>query len=74
MKKSTVRTIFSIDIEKQALILLSATPEMDFTEYDKNHHRNAYRGGRWKKNQDSVMEILASRIGHRQATQHRRVG
>lgn len=31
MKKSTVRTIFSIDIEKtQALILLSATPEMDF--------------------------------------------
>lgn len=49
MKKSTVRTIFSIDIEKQALILLSATPEMDFTEYDKNHHRNAYRGGRWKE-------------------------
>lgn len=31
MKKSTVRTIFSIDIEKtQVLILLSATPEMDF--------------------------------------------
>lgn len=30
MKKSTVRTIFSIDIEKQALILLSATLEMDF--------------------------------------------
>lgn len=30
MKKPTVRTIFSIDIEKQVLILLSATPEMDF--------------------------------------------
>lgn len=41
--------------------MLSATPEMDFTEYDKNHHRNAHRGGRWKENPDAVMEILASK-------------
>lgn len=75
MKKSTVRTIFSIDIEKTgADIVISYTGDGFLQNMIRIITGTLIEVGDGRKNPDAVMEILASRIGHRQATQHRRVG
>lgn len=66
---------FSIDIEKiGADIVISYTGDGFLQNMIRIITGTLIEVGDGRKNPDAVMEILASRIGHRQATQHRRVG